>query len=173
MRELSSAIVSDGTGAAAQAAKFARSARVKSEEYQQRYRLKCRQIFEKQVCRAVLEGSDQSLVLFLTRACLPSAPFCNGQPQSSRYDVPALSHSRTMCSHNAVAEVALQSATSPRMLMSVCLPMAQIAAMTTVEEAEEKADSESDADSFGKEFEEMLEDSDDEVGLSCCPVLES
>ena len=40
----------------------------------------------------------------------------------------------------------------------------QIAAMTTVEEAEEKADSESDADSFGKEFEEMLEDSDDEVG---------
>ena len=51
MRELSSAIVSDGTGAAAQAAKFARSARVKSEEYQQRYRLKCRQIFEKQVRR--------------------------------------------------------------------------------------------------------------------------
>lgn len=49
VRELSSAIVSDGTGAAAQAAKFARSARVKSEEYQQRYRLKCRQIFEKQV----------------------------------------------------------------------------------------------------------------------------
>ena len=49
MRELSSAIVSDGTGAAAQAAKFARSARVKSEEYQQRYRHKCRQIFEKQV----------------------------------------------------------------------------------------------------------------------------
>ena len=42
--------------------------------------------------------------------------------------------------------------------------MAQIAAMTTVEEVEEKADSESDADSFGKEFEEMLEDSDDEVG---------
>ncbi len=51
VRELSSAIVSDGTGAAAQAAKFARSARVKSEEYQQRYRLKCRQIFEKQVRR--------------------------------------------------------------------------------------------------------------------------
>ncbi len=49
VRELSSAIVSDGTGAAAQAAKFARSARVKSEEYQQRYRMKCRQIFEKQV----------------------------------------------------------------------------------------------------------------------------
>ena len=40
---------------------------------------------------------------------------------------------------------------------------AQIAAMTTVEEAPEAADSESDADSFGKEFEEMLEDSDDEV----------
>lgn len=37
--------------------------------------------------------------------------------------------------------------------------------MTTVEEAEEKADSESDADSFGKEFEEMLEDSDDEVSF--------
>ena len=51
VRELSSAIVSDGTGAAAQAAKFARSARVKSEEYQQRYRMKCRQIFEKQVQR--------------------------------------------------------------------------------------------------------------------------
>jgi hypothetical protein len=35
--------------------------------------------------------------------------------------------------------------------------------MTTVEEAPEAAESESDADSFGKEFEEMLEDSDDEV----------
>jgi len=44
--------------------------------------------------------------------------------------------------------------------------VAQIAAMTTVEEAEQKADSESDADSFGKEFEEMLEDSDDEVSLT-------
>ncbi len=71
VRELSSAIVSDGTGAAAQAAKFARSARVKSEEYQQRYRLKCRQIFEKQVCRM---RPDQSPIL--VAPCLQRCRVC-------------------------------------------------------------------------------------------------
>ena len=55
---------------------------------------------------------------------------------------------------------------SPFRKANVGPSVAQIAAMTTVEEAEQKADSESDADSFGKEFEEMLEDSDDEVSLT-------
>ena len=43
--------------------------------------------------------------------------------------------------------------------------------MTTVEEVQEKAGSESDADSFGKEFEEMLEDSDDEVSPSSSSLV--
>lgn len=50
VREFSSARVADGSDSAGTAvAKFARSARVKSEEYQQRYRSKCQQIFERQV----------------------------------------------------------------------------------------------------------------------------
>lgn len=52
VREFSSARVADGSdGAGTAVAKFARSARVKSEEYQQRYRSKCQQIFERQVWR--------------------------------------------------------------------------------------------------------------------------
>ena len=49
VREFSSAKVADGQDVGGMAAKFARSARVKSEEYQQRYRSKCQQIFDRQV----------------------------------------------------------------------------------------------------------------------------
>lgn len=50
VREFSSARVADGSDTSATLAKFARSARVKSEEFQQRYSSKCQQIFERQAC---------------------------------------------------------------------------------------------------------------------------
>ncbi len=73
---------------------------------------------------------------------------------------------RTVAGHAmAGARRGSQEHQTPRKVAHDLSPFAdaQIAAMTTVEEAPEAAESESDADSFGKEFEEMLEDSDDEV----------